>query len=206
MVWYSQHTIAFAMYVPAAVAGALTPFLFTPVEHRAALMGTATVLSASAALMTAAGLGSGFLLAMWAGAAVIACPAQPKVSKVWCSHSPTATAQEGLPSKRMIRLRAAQARPLLRLLFLSAGPVMLSLPMLFLLANILMDKASLLGVLPPPLGPAVSDAIVGAVVGLAVALCSSSIVPWVGTVLSRRHVQVSSCNFPSLEDSARASI
>ena len=84
-----------------------------------------------------------------------------------------------------------QARPLLRLLFLSAGPVMLSLPMLFLLANILMDKASLLGVLPPPLGPAVSDAIVGAVVGLAVALCSSSIVTWLGTALSRRHVQVS---------------
>jgi len=71
---------------------------------------------------------------------------------------------------------------------------MLSLPMLFLLANILMDKASLLGVLPPPLGPAVSDAIVGAVVGLAAALCSSSIVTWVGTVLSRRQLQVRSCN------------
>ena len=104
-----------------------------------------------------------------------------------------------------------QARSLLRLLFLSAGPVMLSLPMLFLLANILMDKASLLGVLPPPLGPAVSDAIVGAVVGLAVALCSSSIVTWVGTVLSRRQVQVSSCNAQakvseSHEDCARTSI
>ena len=84
---------------------------------------------------------------------------------------------------------------MLRLLISSAVPVVLSLPMLFLLANILMDKASLLGVLPPPLGPAVSDAIVGAVVGLAVALCSSCIVPWVGTVLSRRHLQVSSCSF-----------
>ena len=87
---------------------------------------------------------------------------------------------------------AMQAKLLLWLLIPSALPVMLSLPMLFLLANILMDKASLLGVLPPPLGPAVSDAIVGAVVGLAVALCSSAIIPWIGTVLSRRHIKVSS--------------
>ena len=85
MVWYSQHAVAFAMYIPAAVAGALMPFLLTPLEHRAALMGTALVLSGSAALLTAAGLGSGFLLAMWAGAAIIACPNQPKVSKVWRS-------------------------------------------------------------------------------------------------------------------------
>ncbi len=79
------------MYIPAALAGALTPFLFNPLEHRAALMGTALVLSGSAALLTAAGLGSGFLLAMWAGAAIIACPTQPKVSMVWCSCLPAAT-------------------------------------------------------------------------------------------------------------------
>ena len=88
MVWYSQHAIAFAMYVPAAVAGALTPYLLSPLEHRAALMGTALLLSGSAALMTAAGFGSGFLLAMWAGAAIIACPSQPKVSGVRCSMLP----------------------------------------------------------------------------------------------------------------------
>ena len=76
------------------------------------------------------------------------------------------------------------------LLIPSALPVMMSMPLLLLLANILMDKASLLGVLPPPLGPAVSDAIVGAVVGLGVAVCSSSVTPWLGTVLSRRHVKV----------------
>ena len=67
----------------------------------------------------------------------------------------------------------------------------MSLPFLLLLANILMDKASLLGVLPPPLGPAVSDAIVGAVIGLGIAVCTSAIIPWVGTVLSRRHIKVS---------------
>ena len=79
MVWYSQHAIAFAMYMPAAVAGALMPSMVFPLDHRGALMGTALLLGGFAALMTAVGLGSGFLLALWACAAILATPTQPKV-------------------------------------------------------------------------------------------------------------------------------
>ena len=97
-----------------------------------------------------------------------------------------------LTASALTSVGAVQTNSPLRLLIFSAFPVLMSMPLLFLLSNVLMDKASLLGVLPPPLGPTVSDAIVGAVVGLAVAVCSSSVVPWMGTVLPRRHVKVGS--------------
>jgi hypothetical protein len=96
MVWYSQHAIAFAMYIPAAVAGALIPSMLFHLEHRAALMGTALLLGGGAAVMTAVGLGSGFLLALWSCAAILAAPSQPKVSTAAALCSKAFTSHAGL--------------------------------------------------------------------------------------------------------------
>ena len=55
MVWYSQHGLGFAMAMPAAVAGALLPYLASSLQLRDALLGAALLLSGIASFMTSAG-------------------------------------------------------------------------------------------------------------------------------------------------------
>ena len=81
-------------------------------------------------------------------------------------------------------------RSLLTALAASLLPTSLSLPIAFLLANVLMDKTSMMGVLPPPLGPAVPDVIIGAVIGLSVALSAGSLGPWLSALLPARQRKV----------------
>ena len=66
MVWYAQHFVAFAMYVPAAAAGALIPYTWGSVQLADALRGVSLLLGILAAVSTSFGLGSGFLPAIWA--------------------------------------------------------------------------------------------------------------------------------------------
>ena len=67
----------------------------------------------------------------------------------------------------------------------------MTLPACFLLINVLMDKTSLMGVFPPPLGPALPDGIIGLVIGFSTAIAAVTAVPWLGTRLPRRHLLVS---------------
>jgi hypothetical protein len=83
-----------------------------------------------------------------------------------------------------------QRRSLLTALAAATGPIALSLPIAFLLANVLMDKTSMMGVLPPPLGPAVPDIIIAAIVGLSTVLAAGSIGVWWAALLPRRKLQV----------------
>ena len=53
-----------------------------------------------------------------------------------------------------------------------------------------MDKTSMMGVLPPPLGPAVPDIIIAAIVGLSTVLAAGSIGVWWAALLPRRKLQV----------------
>ena len=118
MVWYSDHWLAFLMYVPAALAGLLATQvggLLTnrfsaaqslhhctcqPVSHSAcpgpvvqaagckvlrldlsnSLLGMALVMGSLASLLTSLQLGSAFLFAAWAAAALLGMPAAGRVS------------------------------------------------------------------------------------------------------------------------------
>jgi hypothetical protein len=86
-----------------------------------------------------------------------------------------------------------QRRSLLTALAAATAPITFSLPVAFLLANVLMDKTSLMGVLPPPLGPAVPDIIIAAIIGLSTVLAAGSIGVWWGVLLPRRKRQVGCC-------------
>jgi len=83
-----------------------------------------------------------------------------------------------------------QRRSLLTGLAAATAPVAFSLPVAFLLANVLIDKTSMMGVLPPPLGPAVPDIIIGAVIGLSAALAAGSLGVWLAALLPQRQLRV----------------
>ena len=68
--------------------------------------------------------------------------------------------------------------------------MVLSMPLLFLLTNVLMDKASMMGVLATPLGATVPDAIIGGVIGLSTAICATTVIPWIGVSLHRSDLRV----------------
>lgn len=53
-----------------------------------------------------------------------------------------------------------------------------------------MDKTSMMGVLPDPLGPTVPDIIIAAIVGLSTVLAAGSIGVWWAALLPRRKLQV----------------
>lgn len=84
-----------------------------------------------------------------------------------------------------------QRRSLLTALAAATAPIAVSLPIAFLLANVLMDKTSMMGVLPPLMGPAVPDVIIAAIIGLSTALTAGSIGVWQGALLPRRKLRVS---------------
>lgn len=87
-----------------------------------------------------------------------------------------------------------QARSLLTALAAAFIPVSCSLPVALLLANVLMDKTSMIGVLPAPLGPSLVDGIIGAIVGLATVLSSSAVGIWLVSLIPRRQLRVSSAD------------
>ena len=78
--WFGRPLLAYAMYLPAAVAGALLPYaaITKPSQQAAITHGAAIAHAALAALMSAAGLRSGFALALWAltGVLCLLCPRQ----------------------------------------------------------------------------------------------------------------------------------
>lgn len=167
MVWYAHHSLAFLMYVPVSLCALLAvqswgqAALHVRLDN--ALLGMAALLGGLAAVMTSLKLGSAFLLAAWAMAALLG---MPTIGKEHRTSS------------------------LLRALACAVMPIVFSLPLAFLLANILMDKTSMMGVLPPPIGPAAADMIVGAVVGLATAVSAGSMGPWISSLTSHRRIRV----------------
>ena len=78
--WFGRPILAFAMYLPAALAGLLLPYAFgsRPPHQAAGIHGSALAHAALAAVMSLFGLKSGFAFALWAvaGVAGILCPKQ----------------------------------------------------------------------------------------------------------------------------------
>ena len=89
--WFGRPVLAYAMYLPIAVAGALLPYAFIskPSQQAAITHGAAIAHAALAALMSLAGLKSGFAFALWAltGVLCLLCPRQ-------ASSAPTSHASE----------------------------------------------------------------------------------------------------------------
>lgn len=63
--------------------------------------------------------------------------------------------------------------------------------MALLLANVLMDKTSMIGVLPAPWGPPAVDGIIAATLGLSTVMASSAVGIWLVCLLPRRQLRVS---------------
>ena len=78
--WFGRPVLAFAMYLPAALAGVLLPYALSsrPPHQAAGIHGSALANAALAALMSLFGLKSGFAFALWAmaGVAGLLCPKQ----------------------------------------------------------------------------------------------------------------------------------
>ena len=95
--WFGRPLLAYAMYLPAAVAGALLPYAAVPKPSQQAAVthGAALAHAALAALMSAAGLKSGFALALWAltGVLCLLCPRQASSASTsfapQCKHNST---------------------------------------------------------------------------------------------------------------------
>ena len=95
--WFGRPLLAYAMYLPAAVAGALLPYTAVPKPSQQAAIthGAAIAHAALAALMSAAGLKSSFALALWAltGVLCLLCPRQassaPTSFAPQCKHNST---------------------------------------------------------------------------------------------------------------------
>ena len=75
MLWFGKYAITVGMHVPLGVAGAMLPYCcrskFGCRRAHAQLHGWTVGMGAVAALMTFAGLGTGFVLALWAGACAV---------------------------------------------------------------------------------------------------------------------------------------
>lgn len=78
--WAGQAWVAYVQYMPFAVAGGLLPHLcMLGAGPQWALAGFSAAAGAIAVALTSAGLGSGYLLAVWALAAQLACILLPLV-------------------------------------------------------------------------------------------------------------------------------
>ena len=78
--WFGRPLLAYVMYLPTALAGALLPYALVakPGQQAGITHGAAIAHAALAALMSLAGLKSGFALALWAltGVLCLLCPRQ----------------------------------------------------------------------------------------------------------------------------------
>ena len=75
MVWYGEPWVLCALYIPAALAGALLPYALLPrftAQPSSTVAGSCLLNSILASIVTLAGAQSGFLFAFWAWAGLIA--------------------------------------------------------------------------------------------------------------------------------------
>lgn len=83
MAWFGQPSLAYAMCVPAALAGILLPYAFPlkPAHQPSLVHGMALAHAALAALMSLYGLKSAYAFALWAVAGILCllCPKQVNV-------------------------------------------------------------------------------------------------------------------------------
>ena len=90
-----------------------------------------------------------------------------------------------------IAAQELHARSLFTALAAAFIPVASSLPMALLLANVLMDKTSMIGVLAAPWGPPAVDGLIAATLGLATVMASSAVGIWLVCLLPWRQLRVS---------------
>jgi hypothetical protein len=98
-------------------------------------------------------------------------------------------------SRWLLRHCAQASGPgsLRRALFWAALPTIFGFPWMGLLANVLMDKTSMMGALPPPLGPLVPDVLIGAMLGFSLALTLGFMVPRIALSFTKPQLKVRAC-------------
>lgn len=75
MVWYGEPWVLCALYIPAALAGALMPYALLPrftAQPSTTVAGSCLLNAMLASVVTISGAQSGFLFAFWAWAGLIA--------------------------------------------------------------------------------------------------------------------------------------
>ncbi|KAL4547458.1 hypothetical protein Ndes2526B_g06708 [Nannochloris sp. 'desiccata'] len=205
--WYSNHKLAFLMYIPAAIAGLLIPYIgFGSCTSSAASsslpasavpesngnselskacarsLGCALLFSLFASALTSIGMHSAYLFVAWALGATLAAVLTP--SAVFNSNDE----EQSEKGKRKGTLYTWKHVCILLLSFIP--PITVSLPTALTIATHVMEKIGLAGAPPGRFGAAVPDTAVGALIGVGLVVATGTLVPYIAVALGRHRAKV----------------
>lgn len=168
MAWYGRPMLAYIIFLPAAAAGLLAPYLVAPPRPGGATplgrsLGTALLFAAICSALTSVGMHSSFLYALWAAAAA------------------ASAALLGVGASAVAGWGGAAA-----LAAIYAAPVAVALPSAVTFMAHVMEKVGLAGAAPGALGLLLADAAVGAVAGATLVLTFGTLTPLLAAALGRR--------------------
>ncbi len=203
--WYSNHALACSMYIPAAIAGLLIPYVIASAPSSSSSSSTTTAVTTTsnnssselskacarslggallcslfASALTSIGMHSAYLFVAWALGSILAAVLTP--SSVFSSPTNTNEGQEkegGYTWKHVF---------ILLLAFIP--PIIVSLPTALSVAVHIMEKIGLAGAPPGRFGAAVPDIAVGALNGVGIVVATGTLVPYIAVALGRRRAKM----------------
>jgi hypothetical protein len=200
--WYSNHKLAFAMYIPAAIAGLLTPYaIFSSSSFSASSsapiisselskacagsLGCALLFSLFASALTSIGMHSAYLFVAWALGSILAAVLTP--SAVFSSTDNTLIISKN--GETTENAAVFTWRHVFILLISFIPPIIVSLPTALSVAVHIMEKIGLAGAPAGRLGAAIPDIAVGALNGVGIFVATGTLVPYIVVALGRQRVK-----------------
>lgn len=169
MPWYGRPLVAYAMFLPAATAGLLLPYVLSPASGKPGgsspgrrSLGTALLFALVCSALTSVGMHSSFFYALWASGAAIA----------------AALLGTGV--------RPASWGGAVALMACFAAPIAIMLPSSVTFMAHIMEKVGLAGQAPGIMGLLSADLAVGGVAGATAVLSLGSFTPHLACALGRR--------------------
>jgi Peptidase family M28 len=212
--WYSNHDVAFAMYIPAAIAGLLIPYYVATsssseiakganTNHHdiinidtsstselskacARSLGCALLFSLFASALTAIGMHSAYLFVAWALGAILAALLTPAAVFNNSKLEGSHKDERGEESAET----AYTWRHVFILLASFILPILVSLPTALSIATHVMEKIGLAGAPPGRFGAAVPDTAVGALTGVGLVVATGTLVPYITVAVGRKRVKM----------------
>jgi hypothetical protein len=194
--WYSNHKLAFVMYIPAAIAGLLIPFAVFGSSTSSAVsnntselslacarsLGCALLFSLFASALTSIGMHSAYLFVAWALGSILAAVLTPSAA-LYCT-----TEEQNEQGKGKETLYTWKHVFILLVSFIP--PIIVSLPTALSVATHVMEKIGLAGAPPGRFGAAVPDTAVGALTGVGLVVATGTLVPYIAVALGKQRAKV----------------
>lgn len=196
--WYSNHKLAFLMYIPAAIAGLLIPYVVFGSstssamrnsdselsQARARSLGCALLFSLFASALTSVGMHSGYLFVAWALGSILAAVLTPSAAFTYTNG------EQSEADKRKETTRYTWKHVFI-LVVSFIPPITVSLPTALSIATHIMEKVGLAGAPPAGrLGAAVADTAVGALNGVGLVVATGTLVPYIAVALGKQRAKV----------------